>query len=180
MGIFNFFRNRRARETALQSPEQQAAIQQALAQAQVQAAQAGHLGGQPGPAGQVPAAQGEGMGALAGLGVLLSQLSAAQQAGVSVESSNQVIDMRGSGLREEILGVIAAHGIDPNQSGEVDASSADGLQQDILAVLARSGIDVSAATAGMPFAVVHPPEDGSEPEPLDPTVPQIRNPFDPR
>lgn len=170
MGLFSFFRNRRANEIALSSPEQQAAIEQAMAQAQAWQASAGTQT-------QAQFTQVEGVGGLSGLGALISQLHAAQQAGLNVESSNQVIDMRGTGLREEILGVIAAHGIDAGKPGEIDASSSDGLQQDIMAVLARNGIDVNQAAMGMPFAIVDPP--AKEPdEPIDPTVPQIRNPLD--
>ncbi len=173
MGIFSYFRNRQARESALGSPEEQAAIEQAVAQAQAQSAQL--------QAEHAQVTHGEAVGGLAGLGVLFSQLQAAQQAGVSVETSSQMIDLRGSDLREEILGVIAAHGIDASQDGQtIDASSAEGLQSDILAVLSRAGIDVNAAAAGMPFAIVDPPgEAGDPPEPIDPTVPQIRNPLRP-
>jgi hypothetical protein len=170
VGIFSFFRNRRMSESALASPEQQAAIEQAMAQAEAWQASAGAQT-------QASYTQVEGVGGLSGLGALISQLHAAQQAGVTLESGNQVIDMRGSGMREEILGVIAAHGIDASKPGEVDGSSADGLQQEILAVLARNGIDVNQAAMGMPFAIVD--EKSKEPaEPIDPTVPQIRNPLD--
>jgi hypothetical protein len=168
VGLFSFFRNRRAAESALGSPEQQAAIQQALAQANA------HPGISTGPSMQVT--QTESVGGLAALGVLFSQLQAAKDAGVTVETTNQVIDLRGADLRGDILEVIAAHGLDANRPGQaIDASSAAGLQADILAVLSQAGIDVTGA--GMPTGMPASPEAAAEE--LDPSVPQIRNPLKP-
>ena len=168
MGIFSFFRNRRAAESAFGSLEQQAAIQQALAQANA------HPGVSTGPAMQVT--QTESVGGLAALGVLFSQLQAARDAGVTVETTSQVIDLRGTDLRGDILEVIAAHGLDANRPGqEIDPAAAAGLQADILGVLAGAGIDVTGA--GMPTGM--PPSPEAAAEELDPSVPQIRNPLRP-
>ena len=146
MGILGYFRNRQARESALGSAEEQAAIEEAVAQAKAESARLQEEHEQAGNGGAV--------GGLAGLGVLFSQLQAAQAAGVNVEAAGLTADLRGSDLREEILGVIAAHGLDATQDGQaIDASLAGALQSDILAVLARAGIDVNAAAAGMPFAI---------------------------
>ena len=81
--------------------------------------------------------------------------------------------MRGSGLREEIMGVIAAHGIDTNQQGQQINASED-MQKDIMAVLEKAGlnIDPSQFPTGMPASSAEPEE------PMDPNVPQIRNPLD--
>ena len=168
MGIFSFFSNRRATESALGAAEQQEAIEQALAHANA------HPGISTGPGMQVT--QTESVGGLAALGVLFSQLQAAKDAGVTVETTSQVIDLRGTDLRGDILEVIAAHGLDAGRPGQaIDASSAAGLQSEILAVLAQAGINVGGS--GMPTGMPAPPEPAAEP--IDPSEPQIRNPLRP-
>ena len=61
--------------------------------------------------------------------------------------------MRGTGLREEILGIMEQHGIDP-ESGtaqNVDANAYGDMQQQILEALARHGIDPGAGGTAVNF-----------------------------
>jgi hypothetical protein len=59
-------------------------------------------------------------------------------------SGAQTIDLRGSGLREEIVGILEAHGIDPDPASpqEVDASTMPEMQRQILDAIARQGVDL--------------------------------------
>ena len=65
----------------------------------------------------------------------------------------QVLDMRGSGLREEIMGIMGQHGIDPaggTANQDIDASAYGDMQQQIMEALAKHGIDPST---GLPTAI---------------------------
>src|SRR5438552_3957643 len=108
MGIGDFFRRRRERESAVTDPMS--------------------ASGGPAPAGPVPWAQDlDTIGqqiptAASALPLDLSQLgSSIQQAfasgNVQVQQMQpQVIDARGSGLRDEIFEIMQQHGIDPKSS----------------------------------------------------------------
>ena len=67
----------------------------------------------------------------------------------------QVIDMRGSGLREEIMGIMSQHGIDPEAgtASNVDAGAYGDMQQQILAALAKHGIDPGASGTSINFQI---------------------------
>jgi hypothetical protein len=55
-----------------------------------------------------------------------------------IEKSNQTIDLRGSGAREEIEKALRDSGIDPDKKGQtIDASSVPGLQQKISGILGK-------------------------------------------
>ena len=87
------------------------------------------------------------LGGLGGLGEMIQK--AIQQGNVEVtEGPSQVIDLRGSGLRERILDVMQQHGIDPEPGGgeQIDASSVPGLQDEILKALSEHGVDVGGST----------------------------------
>ena len=74
----------------------------------------------------------------------LSELAGFFAATGSVQiDQSQTIDMRGTGLREEIFGIMREHGIDPESgtSSQVDASTMPEMQAQILEALARHGID---------------------------------------
>lgn len=63
----------------------------------------------------------------------------------------QTIDMRGSGAREQVLGVLGEHGIDAHAAeggGQIDISDNAELQQQILGVLEQFGIDPTPADRG--------------------------------
>jgi hypothetical protein len=74
----------------------------------------------------------------------------------------QTIDMRGSGLREEILGIMQQHGLDPeSMSGQqVDASAMPAMQQQILEALGKYGIDPNASGSSIQFGI----EDSDQPK----------------
>lgn len=55
-----------------------------------------------------------------------------------VEVSNQTIDLRGSGARQEIEEALRESGIDPHRKGQtIDASSVPGLQEKIAGILGK-------------------------------------------
>lgn len=81
------------------------------------------------------------------------------KANVEVEQSNQTIDLRGTGARDEIEKVLREHGIDPDEKGQtIDASSKPGLQEAILAALFKRGVDIPNA-GGFGGGVAPPPQD---------------------
>jgi hypothetical protein len=60
----------------------------------------------------------------------------------------QVLDMRGTGLREEILGIMSQHGIDPSSgtaNSDIDASAYGDMQQQIMEALAKHGVNTNPA-----------------------------------
>jgi hypothetical protein len=71
------------------------------------------------------------------------------------QDAPQTIDMRGSGLREEIIGIMQQHGLDPeSMSGQqVDASAMPAMQQQILEALGKHGIDANASGSSLQFGV---------------------------
>jgi hypothetical protein len=84
----------------------------------------------------------DGLAALTQLGPMIQQAMASGNVQIS-QGQPQVIDMRGSGLREEILGIMGQHGIDPaggtaNQA--VDAAAYGNMQQQIFEALAKHGV----------------------------------------
>lgn len=134
MGIGDLFRRRRERESAV--PERMSAD------------------GAPAPAEPVPWAQdldtvgqqiptaGAGMPLdMAQLGTSIQQAFASGNVQVQ-QMQPQVIDARGSGLRDEIFEIMKQHGIDP-QSGathDFDASKMPEMQAQIMAALGQHGI----------------------------------------
>jgi hypothetical protein len=56
-----------------------------------------------------------------------------------VEASNQTIDLRGTGAREQIEKALRESGIDPDKEGQtIDASSVPGLQEKIAGILGKA------------------------------------------
>jgi hypothetical protein len=119
VGLFDFFKRRREHESALADlsdavDEPSASIGE---QAPVQ-----------------PAVQSGDLGAM---------IQQAVQQG-NVQQTSQTIDMRGSGLREEMIEIMKRHGIDPATgatSGPIDAASLPGMQEEMLEALRRRGLD---------------------------------------
>jgi hypothetical protein len=121
------------------------------------------LGSFANPEGQAVVGQqvGGGMPNVQGMGVgdtlaMLTQLGPAIQQAIAsgnvqvTQGQPQVIDMRGSGLREQILGIMGQHGIDatPGATGQtVDASAYGNMQQQILEALHQHGISPNPAAA---------------------------------
>lgn len=153
MGLFSYFLNRRARESAI--PGSQVSLDT-------------RTGATEGTSAMTE------INGLGDIGALLSQFQQFQQGGMQV--NDQVIDLRGSGLREEILGALAQHGVDASNKGsQIDASSVPGLQNDILAALGRHGLNPGAVgvervpgeAGSLPEATAASPDDG----------PQIKDPL---
>jgi Short C-terminal domain len=62
------------------------------------------------------------------------------------QGASQTLDLRGSGAREQILGLLRQHGIDPDKPGQqVDASTIPGLQQAIVSLLGEHGVQIPPA-----------------------------------
>jgi hypothetical protein len=81
------------------------------------------------------------------------------KAQVDVETSNQTLDLRGTGAREEISKVLREHGIDPDKQGQtIDASNVPGLKEAILAALFKTGVDIPNA-GGFGGGISPPPQD---------------------
>jgi hypothetical protein len=148
MGLFDFFKSRRAKESAIPNQEVEPAPG-AFANPE----------GQPVVGGQVPGAPGfevQGMSTADGLAVL-SQLGPMIQQAMktgNVQVSQlppQVIDMRGTGLREEILGIMGQHGISTDgSSGEtVNAANYGDMQKQIAEALEKHGIPTAPTSANV-------------------------------
>ena len=61
-------------------------------------------------------------------------------------STSQKIDLRGSGHREQVEGILREHGIDPDKKGQtIDASKVPGLSKALLSVLMGGGIRIPNA-----------------------------------
>ncbi len=59
---------------------------------------------------------------------------------------DQTVDLRGTGAREKIEGILREKGIDPNAEGQtIDASTVPGLQEAILGALGESGLEIPGA-----------------------------------
>jgi hypothetical protein len=126
MGLFDFFKRRRERESAIPEAETEVMDQPVVGQ-QVEGAE------------QLPG------------GIDLSQLgpmiqSAIEQGNVTIEQGpSQTIDLRGTGLREEILGIMKDHGLDPDKSGEINAGDYGDMQKLILEALSKHGVNVDGS-----------------------------------
>jgi hypothetical protein len=60
----------------------------------------------------------------------------------------QTVDLRGSGAREQVLGVLREHGIDPDKPNQtIDASSVPGLRDALTSVL-KTAFGVQIPNAG--------------------------------
>jgi hypothetical protein len=129
VGIFSFFSRRRERESALHQAEQDAGAGQPVVGRQVGDAQAF-------ADGQID---------LSNLGSMIQ--SAIDSGNVTIEQGpSQTIDMRGSGLREEIFEIMRQHGIDPESgtASNVDASDYGDMQRQILEALSKHGLNFGA------------------------------------
>ncbi len=147
MGLFDFFKGRRADEDAL-----------AQAREVESTAEPNPLGSSASPEGQDVVGQQvpgtttnfnvEGMSAADGL-AMLSQLGPMIQQAMATgnvqitQEEPQVLDLRGTGLREEIMGIMSQHGIDPNTGATdatVNAADYGDMQKQILEALSKHGV----------------------------------------
>jgi Short C-terminal domain len=68
------------------------------------------------------------------------------QSGWSSPGSTETVDLRGTGAREEVEGVLREHGIDPDKKGQtIDASKVPGLKEAVLKALFGGGVDIPNA-----------------------------------
>jgi hypothetical protein len=139
VGLFDFFKRRRERESAIPADTPESVTRQ--------------LEGDDEPIGQPigqafpqESAQTVDLTAATDLAGIMAMMQQAFQSGdIQVtQGENQVIDLRGSGLRDEIMGALEQHGIDPGaaQGSEIDASDVPGLQEQIMQALQDAGVDV--------------------------------------
>ena len=149
-----FFSRRRERESAIpESSNEQALGSFANAEGQpVIGRQVG--GGQP--SFDVQNVGGlEGLQTLMQLGPMIQQAIASGNVQIS-QGEPEVLDMRGSGLREEIMGIMSQHGIDPESSSanqNIGAAAYGDMQQQLLAALAKHGIDAGASGSSVNFQI---------------------------
>jgi hypothetical protein len=142
VGIFDFFSRRRERESALERAEQDAgATLGSFASPE----------GQPVVGNQVSDGGGAQLGGLdlSNLGSMIQ--TAIDQGNVTIEQGDaQTIDMRGTGLREEIFGIMRQHGIDPESGAASNVNAADygDMQQQILEALSKHGLDLGGGQGG--------------------------------
>ena len=128
MGVFDFFRRRRDRESA------QAAI--------------GEIQGQGGSVSFSGTPEGAAMEPAGNSGDWQKMLGALAGAAGS-DVSHQSIDLRNvSGLRDDVMAALRQAGVDPEDPGQVDASSVPGLQEALMQAFASNGIDFEALTGG--------------------------------
>ena len=155
--MFDFFRRRRERESALPGAAPDSITRRLKGD--------GEPIGQPvGQAFPQAGAQGLDVSAFFNtndLGGMLGAIGAAIQQGnfqVS-QGESQTIDLRGTGVREEILEAMRSHGIDPDAAdgAQIDASSMPGLQQQILQALSNHGVDLGSIDG----AAIHIDADGT-------------------
>ena len=147
MGLFNFFGRRRERESAIPGGSPDSVTKQLKGD--------GEPIGQPVQgAGQPQAFDLTSVGGLGSMFGLVQQAMQSQSIQVT-QGENQVIDLRGTGAREQIMAALQQHGIDPEtmQGTQIDAANVPDLQNQIMSALEQAGYDPSQwgigdATAG--------------------------------
>lgn len=156
--MFNFFRKRRERESALAaSPEAPSEALGSFARSEGQPVVGQQLGGtQVGGVGLGGGADlTDALAVLSQLGPMVQQAIA--QGNVTVEQGEaQTIDMRDTGLREDILGIMEQHGIDAEagtSNQAIDARAYGDMQQQLLETLAKHGIDPNAGGSSVSFQI---------------------------
>jgi septum formation topological specificity factor MinE len=124
VGLFDFLRRRRQRESALGQAEDE-------------------LGTFATPEGQ----QVVGRQVSASPGFTLGSMiqTAIDQGDVMIEQGpSQTIDMRGTGLREEILEIMRRHGLDPEGGASMNVNAGDygDMQEQIMEALSKHGVNI--------------------------------------
>jgi hypothetical protein len=140
MGLFSYFKRRRERESAIPGGSPEPLTRQLKGD--------GKPIGQP--VGQAFPQQGQsGFETLTGgptdmAGIMAMMQQAFESGNYQVtQGEDQVIDLRGTGLREQIIGALEQHGIDPNAQGqEINAADVPGLQEQIMQALDDAGVDL--------------------------------------
>lgn len=154
MGLFDFFKRRRERESAVQVDESGSQPLGTFASSEGQPVVGGQVGGGQPDLGSLDITSMGGFEALAQLGPMIQKAIA--EGNVTIEQGpSQTIDLRGTGLREEIVGIMQQHGIDPEGQGGQNVNAADygTMQQQILDALAKRGIDPNASGSTLDLRV---------------------------
>jgi septum formation topological specificity factor MinE len=158
VGLFHFFKRRRHRESAIPGPS--AEVSPPSAQVQGDEPIVGQqFSGRP--AAGTPA--GFDVSSLSGLAKLADAMrQAAAHGSPQVTQSSQTLDLRGTGLREEIVEIMKRHGIDPDsgavQGTQLNAASMPAMQAEMLEALKRHGIDTGGASIQIDSS--QPPQPG--------------------
>jgi hypothetical protein len=163
MGLGDFFKRRAQRESAIPDADTDVKALGSFASGEGQPVVGQQVsGGAPqGWSGDLSDIPGliQGFQALSSLGPMIQQAMAQGNltqnpdgsysfGSVTVQQGgSQTVDLRGTpdgdALREQIMGIMAAHGIDaenPGQAGSVDAGTYEGMQQQIMDALQQAGI----------------------------------------
>ncbi len=75
------------------------------------------------------------------------------------QQSSQVLDLRGTGAREQVLKALREHGIDPDKKGQtINASTIPGLQEAVFRALGQAGVQIPNA-GGFGGGVAAPRQD---------------------
>ena len=145
MSIFgSFFERRRRRESAVQPGDELTPEAPPTKEAEPVGRSFEDVG-QP-----ISVNMGAGPADIAGVLGMIGQAMRSGQVQVQ-HSENQVIDLRGSGLREEIVEAMRLSGVDPQANdGQIDAGQYGDLQRQILEALQRHGVDVARGGEAMP------------------------------
>jgi hypothetical protein len=147
VGLADFFRRRRSRESAI-APEVLAGLREGGDRAAPGGSRT--AGERRGDAGAGSAVDGESItlpGADAGeLGAMIARAISSGNAEISTES--HTVDMRGSGLRDEILGLLQGHGIDSGSGTEVNLSGDEGAGAELLELLRQHGLEIDRPDQG--------------------------------
>jgi protein-tyrosine-phosphatase len=156
VGLFDFFRRRRERESAIPAPSTQVSPLSSEGDQPV----VGQQFSAPPAAGTPGGFDVSSLSGLAGLADAMEQ--AAAQGNTEVTQSSQTLDLRGTGLREEIVEIMKRHGIDPEsgavQGGQINAASMPAMQAEMLEALKRHGIDTGGASIQIDSS--QPPQPG--------------------
>ena len=139
-----FFSRRRKRESAIQDSVNEQAALGSFANPEGQPVVGEQVGGGAPDFGSMSTM--DGLQALTQIGPMIQQAIASGNVQIS-QGEPQVLDMRGSGLREEIMEIMNQHGIDPAQGVQPgsDTSGYMEMQQQIMAALAKHGINTGGS-----------------------------------
>jgi hypothetical protein len=160
MGISDFFKRRRQRESALQPGMD---VETGSVGDDVPWAKEMKTVGQP----ISPTAGMQGVQGMPGMAFDQAQIAAMmQQAFASgnvqvTQGPSQVIDMRGvDGLPEQIVGIMQQHGVDaahPDNIHEIDTSQVPEMQAQIMQALQQAGLNFPGMAAGGNVPMQPPP-----------------------
>jgi hypothetical protein len=142
--MFDYFTRRRRRESAIPGGTPESLTRQLKGDGEP----IGQPVGQPFPPAAESAPEITAATDLAGIVSMVQQAFKTGDIQVT-QGESQVIDLRGSGLRDQIIGALEQHGIDTGAQGaQIDASSVPGLQEQIMQALKDAGVEVEGDGGG--------------------------------